>query len=443
MNTRSARYSASRRKEDEYRSEFQRDRDRVLYSDEFRRLSGVTQVVSATEGDVFHNRLTHSLKVAQVGRRMAESLIQKSSPDLLKVCGRPDPDVVETAGLAHDLGHPPFGHGGEDVICQLVRNRGLEEGFEGNPQSFRIVTRLAVRYAEQEPPGLDLTRASLNAILKYPWLWDRDDERNMKWGAYMEDSESFEWARDRAELRSGQRSLEAELMDWADDITYAVHDLEDFYRAGLIPIERLNAQDSYSSHRPVSPEIERVAEAVQREQPALARDEAELGKRLVALIDLYFSTIDAPFDGGRQQREALRTAASALITRFINAMSLHVPTAGDTELVRIDEEAKTEVRLLKELTRYYVIEHPRVVSVRAGQRRMLEKLFKIYVEVIGSNKARDRALLPQATRDRLGSGDSPERLAADLLASMTERQVVQNYQRLMGLGPSPVSYFDI
>ena len=133
--------------------------------------------MSATEGDVFHNRLTHSLKVAQVGRRIAERLIQKSSPDLFKVCGRPDPDVVETAGLAHDLGHPPFGHGGEDVICTAMRDRCLEEGFEGNPQSFRIVTRLAVRYADQVPPGLDLTRASLNAILKYPWLWEKGGPR--------------------------------------------------------------------------------------------------------------------------------------------------------------------------------------------------------------------------------------------------------------------------
>ena len=443
MNGRSARYSGSRRKKDEYRSEFQRDRDRVLYSDEFRRLSGVTQVVSATEGDVFHNRLTHSLKVAQVGRRIAERLIQKSSPDLFKVCGRPDPDVVETAGLAHDLGHPPFGHGGEEVICQMVRDRGLEEGFEGNPQSFRIVTRLAVRYAEQEPPGLDLTRASLNAILKYPWLWEKAAANKGKWGAYEEDGDCFEWARDSVDLGEEQLGVEAKLMDWADDITYAVHDLEDFFRAGLIPLERLHAQGSHGAHSPLTPEVERVAAAIQGENSDLARDEAELGKRLVALIDLYYSTIDAPFDGGRQQSEALRTAASALITRFISAISLREPTANDAELVRIEEEARSEVTLLKELTKYYVIEHPKVVSVRAGQRRMLEELFKIYMEVIGSSKASDRALLPQATRDRLGSGDGPQRLAADLLASMTERQVVQTYQRLMGFVPGPVSYFDI
>lgn len=439
----SERYSGSSRKEGEYRSEFQRDRDRVLYSDEFRRLSGVTQVVSATEGDVFHNRLTHSLKVAQVGRRMAESIIQKSSSDLLKACGGLDPDVVETAGLAHDLGHPPFGHGGEAAISRAMRGRGLDEGFEGNPQSFRIVTRLAVRYSEQEPPGLDLTRASLNAILKYPWLWEKAAENDDKWGAYREDKDCFEWARDSEDLCEERRSVEAELMDWADDITYAVHDLEDFYRAGLIPLERLHAQGSYGSSGLMTPEIERVAAVLQEEERGLTEDQSEVEERLVSLIDPYFLPLDAPFDGRRQQREALRTAASALITRFINATSLREPNAEATPLVSIDEEAEFDVKLLKGLTKHYVIEHPRVVSIRAGQRRMLETLFSIYAEVIGTKKHRDHALLPQAIQDRRDSGDSSQRLAADLLASMTERQVAQTYQRLMGVGQSPVSHFDI
>ena len=443
MNAPEERYSGSESKADEYRTEFQRDRDRVLYSNEFRRLSGITQVVSATEGDVFHNRLTHSLKVAQVGRRMAERLLLESPPDLVTACGGLDPDVVETAGLAHDIGHPPFGHGGEDVICGAMRDRCLEEGFEGNPQSFRIVTRLAVRYADQTPPGLDLTRASLSAILKYPWLWERDGDRGRKWGAYREDADSFAWVREGVGLQEGQRSVEAELMDWADDITYAVHDMEDFYRAGLIPLEHLHGYGSYRESAPVTPEIQRVAEAIHREKPHLARDGTELGKRLVSLLDPGFSQLDAPFGGGGHQRDTLREAASGLITTFTNAISLREPADDDARTVKIEEQARTDVTLLKELTKYYVIEHPRLVSIRAGQRRMLAKLFGIYLEAIESKKDRALALLTQATRDRLHSGDSPQRLTADLLASMTERQIVQTYQRLMGFVQGPVSYFDI
>ena len=175
----------------------------------------------------------------------------------------------------------------------------------------------------------------------------------------------------------------------------------------------------------------------------LTEDLTKVEEGLVSLIDPYFLPLDAPFDGRRQQREALRTAASALITRFINAISLREPKDKDERLVKIDEEAEFDVKLLKALTKHYVIQHPRVVSIRAGQRRMLETLYRIYVDVIGSKKHRDRALLPQAIQDRRDSGDSSQRLAADLLASMTERQVIQTYQRLMGVGTSPVSYFDV
>jgi len=151
-------------------------------------------------------------------------------------------------------------------------------------------------------------------------------------------------------------------MDWADDITYAVHDMEDFYRAGLIPLERLHAHGSYHHESsPMTPEIERVAEAVRRNKshPAdeadLANDTAELGKQLMSLVDPYFSSLDGPFDGGRQQRDALRAATSFLITKFIDAMSLREPTTENMRVVEIDKAAKTEVSLLKELTKYYVI----------------------------------------------------------------------------------------
>ncbi|MFD6068314.1 dGTP triphosphohydrolase, partial [Amycolatopsis lurida] len=208
-----------------YRDAYQRDRDRVLYSSAFRRLAGVTQVAAVSEQLVLHNRLTHSLKVAQMGRRLvqhlrAQSGVFPSGSDL-------NEDVVETAGLVHDIGHPPFGHVAEEVLNQRLAQVAGLEGFEGNAQSFRVVTKLARR--KEEHMGLNLTRATLNAILKYPRLKPRDSAKattswidrgyGEKWGAYQTERKDFEWAR---EFSHGElRSANAILMDWADDISYA------------------------------------------------------------------------------------------------------------------------------------------------------------------------------------------------------------------------------
>src|SRR5205809_376743 len=170
---------------DDYRSPSQRDRDRVLYSSSFRRLAEVTQVVAANSGYVFHNRLTHSLQVAQVGRRLAEKL-NKIQPETKEFI---DPDVVEAACLAHDLGHPPFGHIAEHALNELADEIG---GFEGNAQSFRIVTRLASRSPNHA--GLDLTAATLAAVLKYPWQRGGNPQKTNKWGAYDSETRDFEFA---------------------------------------------------------------------------------------------------------------------------------------------------------------------------------------------------------------------------------------------------------
>lgn len=165
---------------DDQRNRFARDRDRILYSSAFHRLSGITQIVRAGELDIFHTRQQHTYKVAQVGRRLAENVLAKQK-DVAEAVGV-HPEVVEAACLAHDLGHPPFGHAAETVLDGLVQKpdtdgkvKGDTDGFEGNAQSFRILTKLAVRYDEQL--GLDLTRATLAATLKYPWLRDHSDEK--------------------------------------------------------------------------------------------------------------------------------------------------------------------------------------------------------------------------------------------------------------------------
>jgi dGTPase len=207
------------------------------------RLVEVTQVISPDEGHLFHNRLTHSLKVAQVARRIAERVLklQRQVADSVGI----DPDVTEAAALGHDLGHPPFGHLAEEILNDLATKSGLADGFEGNAQSFRIVTRLALRSRDSD--GLNLTCATLNALLKYPWLRGEGPDTH-KWGAYESEREFFHWARSR-DTSDCRKTAEAEIMDWADDVTYAVHDMSDFFRAGLIPLDRLASRLDESERR--------------------------------------------------------------------------------------------------------------------------------------------------------------------------------------------------
>ena len=287
---------------------------------------------------------------------------------------------------------------------------------------------------DQEYAGLNLTRATLNAILKYPWYRGEAEERPTKWSAYRADAELFMWVRHTngtspAGSPEQRRSLEAELMDWADDVTYAVHDLEDFYRAGLIPIHRLRA----------GTELDRfIAEAGKR--PHLSKQSDDLANVLRASLGVMVQ-LDTPYDGGRHQRRIVNQATSALISQFVSADAIRINPPSEEVGIYIHPDVRLQVDLLKEVTRYYVIDHPRIAGVREGQREMLRRLFGIYVDVVEGN--RPGALLPKAIRDRSNSGDDAPRLVADFLAGMTERQVIQTHHRLTGITPGPISYFDL
>jgi dGTPase len=415
--------------EGDHRSPGQRDRDRILYTSAFRRLAEVTQVVSADSGYVFHNRLTHSLQVAQVGRRLAEKLLKQASSfrELIPAEGL-DPDVVETACLAHDLGHPPFGHLAEKELDRLA---GAFGGFEGNAQSFRILTKLAFRSAEYR--GLDLTRASLNAVLKYPWLRGENASYPEKFGSYESERRDFDFARDSAIPRV--RCVEAELMDWADDITYSIHDLQDFYRAGRIPLHLLATRNSKEREYFFADVFESRREA----DVSFKSRRRDLEEALTVILVTTFSE-ERPYSGTEKQRVNLRNFGGALIGRYINGVEL-VEKDGRLQ-ARVKAELRDEVMMLKELTWTYVIDAPALATQQRGLREKISKLYTTYTEA--SSSRRERKIFPPFYQDRLEESHNDTeriRVCVDLIAGMTETQVHKIFGRFTGTA-SGESLFD-
>jgi len=412
------------------RDEFQRDRDIVLYSSALHRLSTITQVASGESGHVFHNRLTHTLQVAQVGRRLAEKLKIKQ-PELARI-HHLNEDVVETACLAHDLGHPPFGHLAEEELNRLAGDEA--QGFEGNAQSFRIVTELAFR--DDGYSGLNLTNRSLRAILKYPWTFSgRPKEKQNKWGAYDSELDSFKVAFRKNEVAPFRRSAEAELMDWSDDLTYAIHDVEDFYRAGLIPLHLL---------LPSAPGSRSTAERERFLQHVAGKDskpdelknvpEAELDEILAGILFANF-VLTGPYEGKRQERARLRVFTSRLVGRYINGLQLAEPSdSGET--VHVDEDLRKQLALLKQLTWYYVIDAAGLGVQQHAHRQVIKYLFEVFLEEAKKSPSR---LLPPYYRERLAkvqvSEPAVHRVVADLIAGMTETQCLMMYHRLNGFVP--------
>ena len=392
-------------------------------------MSRVTQVVSSEEGEPFHNRLTHTLEVAQIGRRLAEKLLTEQ-PQEADALGGIDPDVVEAAALAHDLGHPPFGHTAEKELDSLILASDVADGFEGNPQSFRVVTKLATRHSDF--PGLNLTRATLDAILKYPWHRQvAPPQRHRKWGAYSSEGSEFDWVRGQ-EPRDSQKSAEAELMDFADDIAYSVHDVEDFFRTGLIPLDKL-VKDAAEVDR----FLDGAFSSLRRNNQSIPYTKDDCKEAFEQLLQPF--PINEPYTGTNQQRARLRSLTAGLIGGYVNAIKLQVPGSAGGPRVKIESQAAIELFVFKQLTWHYVINNVSLASQQYGQRRIIRELFNIFVEAAESKQL---DIFPVSFRERIekliedGRYDLKEeriRVVADLLSGLTEQQAVSIYQRLTGV----------
>ncbi|ACQ80042.1 deoxyguanosinetriphosphate triphosphohydrolase [Beutenbergia cavernae DSM 12333] len=345
------------------RTPFERDRARVVHSSALRRLGAKTQVLGPGTDDFVRTRLTHSLEVAQVGRELGKLL----------GC---DPDVVDTACLAHDLGHPPFGHNGETALADAADGAG---GFEGNAQTFRILTRLEPKTFTPDGVGvgLNLTRASLDAATKYPWRRGdgplrRDGRPNRKFGVYDDDLELYAWMREGAP--HGERCLEAQVMDLADDISYSVHDVEDAIVGGRVDPARLRSPHEQDRI---------VAQARDWYDPEVSDD--ELHTALTTLLGAPF-WVDA-YDGSRRSLAAIKDMTSQLIGRFAGAAVDATREAyGWGRLTRYSASLQVpgattaEIAVLKGVAALYVMAPREHEPLYTYQRRVLTDLVEVLLE---------------------------------------------------------------
>ncbi len=344
------------------RNDFQRDRDRIIHSSAFRRLEYKTQVFVNHEGDLFRTRLTHSLEVAQIGRGIARSL-------------RLHEDLVEAIALAHDLGHTPFGHAGQDALNACMHDFG---GFEHNLQSLRVVDHLEQRYAEFD--GLNLTFEVREGILKHCSLKNAKSLGDV--GARF--------------INKRQPSLEAQVANLADEIAYNNHDVDDGLRSGLITLDQLAEVQIFAEH------LTRVRE----KYPALN------GRRLV--------------------HETVRRMINSLVVDLCSQSSANIAQAqpGSMEDVRtapqligFSEDMRRQQAELKRFLRTRLYQHYRVNRMSAKAQRIVQELFAVFIQDIG--------LLPDEYQERANADQA--RAVADYIAGMTDRYAIREYQRLFAV----------
>jgi dGTPase len=490
-------------------SPYRADRDRIVSSPFFARLGGVTQVVSASGSGLLHNRLTHSLKVGLVARAIAERFAGSAEVvPVLDKLGGCDPDVVEAAALAHDLGHPPFGHLGEQVLDRLARRRfQLPDGFEGNAQSFRIVTTTDIR--GPGGLGLDLTAAVRAAMLKYPWTRlshpeqhprsmplpprgagepaDEPGTGSSKFSAYVTELDDLQQSREpfAGRIADWQQTVEASVMDTADDIAYAIHDLEDFHRIGVLQHAPVAAElgqwlasavdfaglDTAAladqSRRPGG-SLEELRRRLHRRDSWIVNDDAFVAAVARVRTELVDNLLATPFDGSVEAEQAVSRFSAGWTARLVAGIGVVLDPPTRSGHVMLAPAQWHEVQVLKFVHRRFVLLRPDLALHQRGQARLLTSLVEALDQWLGDRYEANRlprrlhdlaqlaeseytALATNEQRALIGpTGDLPQgadaiqalargRAVIDFVASLTDSQAAALLDALSGRSNQPWS----
>ncbi|MFE5566318.1 deoxyguanosinetriphosphate triphosphohydrolase family protein [Amycolatopsis japonica] len=490
-------------------SPFRIDRDRIAASPFFARLGGVTQVVSAGGSGLLHNRLTHSLKVAQVARAIAERINSASdSAELAAKLGGCDPDVAEAASLAHDLGHPPFGHLGEQTLDRIARHRfGLADGFEGNAQSFRIITTTDVRGPSAS--GLDLTTAVRAAVLKYPWARlhvpdphptsmdvqprgaaepaDAPGTGASKFSAYSTELDDFTQARApfAGRIEPWQQTVEASVMDTADDIAYAIHDLQDFHRIGVLQhapvaaeftgwvdhaaeLAALDDATLTAERRLPGRSLERLRRRMHAKDGWIVDDDAFTSAVARVRDELVDGLLATGFDGSIEAEQATAAFSAKWTARLVDGVQVVASPSTRTGHLTLRPAQWHEVQVLKFVHRRFVLLRPELALHQRGQAslvttlvdaldawlldrdefyrlpRRLHDLVELARSEFSALARTSPELLIGATGEPVTGADAVRGLArgravVDFVASLTDKQAVTLLDGLSGRASQPWS----